>query len=147
MDMKTLLAKSSKRICTVKEDSNLKEVIELLFDENVNAALVADVQEQLCGLITEHDIVMAVNEHGENVVNIKAGDVMEIDLVVCTPDTTLKDALAMMSDNNIRHLPVLTPAGHLLGFVGIVEVMREFLLSLDVIGADEKMKETVGHIM
>lgn len=131
MDMKTLLGRSNKKICTVMEGDKLQEVIAVLFDENVNAALVADNQEHLVGLLTEHDVVVAVNKYAEKIVELKAKDVMATDLIVCTPDTSLKEALSIMGENNIRHLPVVSSAGHLMGFVGLVEVMREFLTSID----------------
>lgn len=137
MDMRMLLDKLDKEIVLVRHSMPLKEVIELLLSHNVSATVVCDASESLNGLLTEHDIVVAVNEYGDQVTSVPAEDVMEVDFVYCTPDTTLKEALSLMSENNIRHLPVLTEGGHLLGVASVVDVMREFLLSLDVVLSDK----------
>lgn len=134
-----LLGKMGKEVLLIKEKMPLKEVIEILLSQNVSATLVCDEGEKLTGLLTEHDIVVAVNDYGEKVVSVQAEEVMEIDFVYCSPETTLKEALCLMSENNIRHLPVVTAGGHLLGVASVVDVMREFLLSMDVVLNDRSV--------
>lgn len=133
MDMETLLKKSDHKMCAVKAEVPLKEVITLLFEEDVKAVVVIDAQNNLCGLLSEHDVVSAVNKHGDEVMSLQAKDVMSVDLTVCTPESSLREALSYMEENNVRHLPIVTKGGHLFGLVGVLDVVREFLLSIDAI--------------
>lgn len=114
-------------IRTMVDTVPVSEALETLFQEKLGAIVVVDEHEHLAGLISERDLVRAMSIYGNDSPEILVRDIMAVDVVVCTPDNTLHEALTLMSENNVRHLPVLSKDGVLVGFVGVVEVMRYFL--------------------
>ena len=108
-------------------EPNKRHPNQFLFQEKLEAIIVVDEHEHLTGLVSERDLVRAMSIYGDDSPDILVRDIMAVDIVVCAPDNTLHEALTMMSENNVRHLPVLNSDGVLVAFIGVVEVMRHFL--------------------
>lgn len=74
-------------------------------------------------MISEHDVVDAIAKNGHSALSRSVTDFMTVDLIVCTPEHSVYDALKIMSKKRIRHMPVVTEHGHLMGFLSILELL------------------------
>jgi CBS domain-containing protein len=63
--------------------------------------------------------------HGKDSSLTPVRDIMTSKLIHITPDMTVDDAMQLMSDKRIRHLPVLDPSGGLVGVVSIGDMVKE----------------------
>ncbi|KAK3411229.1 hypothetical protein EUGRSUZ_J03199 [Eucalyptus grandis] len=79
----------------------------------------------LLEIITERDYLRKIIVQGRSSKSTKVGDIMteENKLITVTPDTKVLKAMQLMTDNRIRHIPVINEAG-MAGMVSIGDVVR-----------------------
>ncbi|MBS3131051.1 CBS domain-containing protein [Candidatus Woesearchaeota archaeon] len=91
-------------------------------EKHVGAVVVKDDGKSI-GIITEQDIVRKVVAKGINPLTEKVKDYMEKNLITIAPDKDIYDALVLMRDNNIRHLPVVQN-GEMIGLLTIKDILK-----------------------
>lgn len=126
-----VLDNREREVASVDMNQTVADAVTLFSKNSYSAAVVVDENGHLCGLVTEHDLVRAMGEGGEDSVKVIVADVMSMDLVVATPETPIQEAMKMMSDYKMQYLTVVNEAGHLLGFVSVMEVMTFYLSAID----------------
>ncbi len=90
-----------------RSDNNLEEASSLLAEHNIGVLPVRDGAGGLLGILSERDIVRAVAQHGSAALALSVEDLMTRDVVVCSPHDTVMNAMKLMSEHNIRHLPLI----------------------------------------
>lgn len=90
---------------TVSPAATLRDVAVVMEREEVGAVVVV-VDGRAGGVLSERDVVGAV-ANGEDVDDVRAGDVMAVDVVNASVGDTVAEAAAAMLAGNIRHLPVV----------------------------------------
>jgi CBS domain-containing protein len=81
-------------------------------------------QDKLIGIITDRDITVRSVAAGEDVSHKRVGDVMTNDVVFANPETDVNDAAKIMSDRQIRRLPVVEN-NSLIGIVALGDISLE----------------------
>ena len=94
------------------------------------AVLVIDEAEQLCGIVSERDVVRALAEQAAQALAQPVSSIMSSNLVVCAPEHDMEFVMACMTDRRIRHLPVLRE-GRLAGIISIGDVVRQRIMMLE----------------
>jgi CBS domain-containing protein len=94
------------------------------------AALVVKAGDAIEGLISERDIVLAIARHGEGAPALAVSQVMAHAMVKVAPSDSLKHAMSLMTNNRVRHLPVIAD-GRLVGIVSIGDVVKHRLDDLE----------------
>ncbi|KAK1428575.1 hypothetical protein QVD17_17413 [Tagetes erecta] len=111
--------------CTV-EDS-VYDAVKSMTQHNVGALVVVKPGEEksVAGIITERDYLRKIIVQGRSSKSTKVGDIMteENKLITVTPDTKVLKAMELMTDNRIRHIPVIGEKG-MVGMVSIGDVVR-----------------------
>ncbi len=100
---------------TISSKKTLRDLAKLMKKEHVGAVLVKDDQ-QIVGIVTEQDMVRKGIAGAGNSAQKKISQVMVKNLVTTAPNEDIFEALRIMRDYNIRHLPVLNEKK----FVGLV---------------------------
>ena len=111
---------------SIDENATVADAISAIERKKANCLIVYDEDGNLAGLISEHDVVEAIARGGVDSLNKSIEGFMTLDLIVCTPEETVQSALEMMSERNIRHLPVVSKAGQLMGFLSILELLTAY---------------------
>jgi CBS domain-containing protein len=117
----------SPRVVSVRPDEVVRVAITRMLEENVGSVAVCD-DERLVGIFTERDVLRLAGD-GAQLDVLLVRDVMTRALITVTPDVDVLDAARLMGEKKIRHLPVLH-GEHLLGIVGIREVLRSLVEQL-----------------
>jgi CBS domain-containing protein len=94
------------------------------------AALIVKSGDAIKGLISERDIVHAVSRHGEGALSLAVSQVVAHHIVKVAPNDGLKRAMSLMTNNRVRHLPVIDD-GKLVGIVSIGDVVKHRLEDLE----------------
>ena len=81
------------------------------------------------GIVSERDIVRHLREHGPELLRRPVGDIMSGVALTCCPDDRVDDLAALMTDNRVRHVPVLHD-GRLVGIVSIGDVVKNRMQEL-----------------
>lgn len=98
----------------------------LLVARNIGAVPVLDQAGKLIGLVSERDIVVGLSKHRERITSLTAADVMARDIQTCGLETTIVDAMQIMTDYRQRHIPVLED-GKLIGIFSIGDLVKHRL--------------------
>ena len=81
------------------------------------------------GIVSERDIVRSLHRHGPELLRRPVGDIMSAVSVTCGPDDRVDDLAAVMTNNRVRHVPVLRD-GELVGIVSIGDVVKNRMQEL-----------------
>ncbi|CAH9121133.1 unnamed protein product [Cuscuta epithymum] len=111
--------------CTT--DDSVYDAVKSMTQHNVGALVVVKPGEEksIAGIITERDYLRKIIVQGRSSKSTKVGDIMteENKLITVTPHTKVLKAMQLMTDNRIRHIPVINDSG-MVGMVSIGDVVR-----------------------
>jgi len=123
MRVQDLLSKKDHAaIYSVGPDQSVFQAVTAMVEKNVGAMLVLQ-NEELVGIITERDYLRLVTVQGRTARDTPVRDVMTRAVVYLTPDTSVEEAMAIMTERRIRHLPILKDR-KILGVVSIGDLVK-----------------------
>lgn len=123
--LRQLLAdKSATPLVTVAPDKPVFDALQVMADCNVGAVLVVD-GDRLVGIFSERDYARKVILRGKASKEILVRDIMSDKVLYVTPDETIDECMAIMTEKHFRHLPVLGENGKIVGIVSIGDVVKE----------------------
>lgn len=137
MSIQSLLSPDDRPLLSCMPDDLLTTAISRLVGEASNAIAVTGPVGQLVGILTDHDIVRAINAGHGSVTRAHVEDWMTRPVVTVTPDTSLSMALGMMAHHRIRHVIVTDDSGKPLGVVGVRAVLAKL----------QEIKEMEIHVL
>ena len=105
--MKVREIMTSGSLATATLDTTIEEIANMMKAEDVGAIPVLDDEEKLAGIITDRDIVVRAIAEGEDPTECTAEDILSEQLHTIEPEADLAEALALMSQHQIRRLPVV----------------------------------------
>ena len=89
----------------------------------IGALLVESAAGEIVGILSERDIVGGMGPHGADLHDVPVSELMTADLIRCKPEDTVNEAMAMMTDRRIRHLPVFK-SDDLIGFISVGDLVK-----------------------
>ena len=107
---------------TIGSDATALEALERMVRHNVGA-LVVTKGDATIGIFTERDFLRRVVLQGRDPKATRVREVMTERLICTDPDRPVEDCMAVMTQERIRHLPVVA-SGRLAGLVSIGDVVR-----------------------
>ena len=123
MKAKEILIEKGSRVVTIHQNNLLVDVMALFFSNRVGSVIVVDKNDTILGIVAPHDVLKAVYDNLSKVPELKVSEVMTRNVIVATPEDDIDYLLAVMTENRIRHLPVLNE-GRLAGIVSIGDVVK-----------------------
>jgi len=104
-------------------DSTVSEIADLMDLEDIGAVPILDDSYLLLGIVSERDIVRKLVKNGRDSDLVTAKDIMTKHIITVKKDTTLVEAVKLMKDNNIRHLPIIDEDKKLVNFISHRDIM------------------------
>jgi CBS domain-containing protein len=120
-----LLKSRDSTVFQVSPSITVFEALRLLAEHEVGAMIVMD-QGKLVGVVSERDYTRKVALQGKNSKETLVADIMTRDVVTVTPSTGTRACMTLMSQKNIRHLPVVDGA-KVLGMISIRDIMNDII--------------------
>jgi CBS domain-containing protein len=120
------------QVSTVDPHMTVSAVTALLAERRIGAVLVMDTAEQMLGIVSERDIVRCLAANGARTLEMTAGQLMTRAVQVAHPDTTVDEAMQMMTAGRFRHLPVIDH-DTLIGLISIGDVVKARILEQDTV--------------
>jgi CBS domain-containing protein len=117
MDVRELMTGPDDALVCATRDETLARMASMISHHNVGALLIVDQAGKLCGLVSERDLVRALALDGHAAMTLRAAELMTRELISVRPDATAESARRLMLKHGIRHLPVTTRQGDLLGVI------------------------------
>jgi CBS domain-containing protein len=119
----SVLKKKGHEISSVAPGATVHDAIAVMAAKNVGAVLVIS-EGTLAGIISIRDFGRKVVLEGKSARDVRVQEIMTTSLITVTPETTVLEAMALMTRHHIRHLPVLDQ-GKLDGFVSMADLVSE----------------------
>lgn len=139
MKVKELLGIKGIECFSVMSDQSLLDASRQMTECRIGALLVME-RGALAGIVTERDIVRAV-ANGKSCKDVRIKEVMTTNLIVSKAGDDLDYVMAVMIQNNIRHLPVVDEHG-LVGMLSMRDVVRVLVKNLKA--ENQYLKDFIG---
>jgi CBS domain-containing protein len=120
-----LLDSKGHAVHAVAPGASVIDAVRAMADNHVGALLVME-GPQLAGIVSERDYARKVVLMGRSSSTTAVRDIMTSPVVTLSPDSTVDDAMRLMTDHRIRHLPVVA-AGRVLGVVSIGDLVKSVI--------------------
>src|SRR5918994_1012474 len=130
MTVATILKEKGSAVVTAPVETTLIKITRLLNEHRIGAVVITGSGGRIEGIVSERDIVSAVARQGREVLNAAAGEVMTRKVFTCLPGDSLYELMDVMTQNRIRHLPVVVD-GRLEGIISIGDVVKARIAEID----------------
>nr|MBL8410776.1 CBS domain-containing protein [Dechloromonas sp.] len=122
--LKQLLADKHRPLAVVTPSDTVFHALNVMAQHDVGALLVLD-GEQLVGIFSERDYARKIILHGKTSKETSVREIMSDRVAYVTPDTSLDECMALMTERRFRHLPVLNEDGSVAGMISIGDLVKE----------------------
>ena len=112
-------------IWATTQRTTVYDALRVMADKNVGALLVMD-GEKVVGIFSERDYARKVILQGRSSKETLVSEIMTSKLHTIHPDQTVEEAMEIMTNKRVRHLPVME-GDHLVGMISIGDVLREII--------------------
>ena len=123
MKANDILSEKGTRVVTIHEDNLLMDAMSMFFSNRIGSIIVVDKNDTILGIIAPNDVLRAVYNNVGGVPDLTVKEVMTTDVIVAAPEDDIDYLLAVMTENRIRHIPILNN-GKLKGLVSIGDVVK-----------------------
>lgn len=101
-----LLHHKGKALWSIAPEATVFEAIKLMADKNIGSLLVLS-GDRLLGVFTERDYTRKIALQGKRSKETQVREILSGKIVTVTPDQTVEECMRLMTENRVRHLPVL----------------------------------------
>jgi CBS domain-containing protein len=125
MFLQDILRYKGSAVHTIRPQATVDELVRALVQKKCGSLVVtqSDSSAPMMGIITERDVLRACAAHPSGVGQLRVADVMTIDVTVGSPSDTVEDTMGIMTEQRIRHMPVVED-GRLVGIVSIGDIVK-----------------------
>jgi CBS domain-containing protein len=123
MKVDALVLRKGNAVATIRADQLVSDAVGQLTAANIGALVVSPDGRLVEGIISERDIVAYLDRLGPAVLDQAVASIMATDVRTCSPTDEMAALMAVMTNQRIRHLPVLD-GGFLAGMVSIGDVVK-----------------------
>ena len=101
------VVKQPDKLLTIRENTTVAEAAKKMTNNQIGCLVVFDVQNKFAGVITERDILAKVTATFLTPHNLLVEEIMTLEPVSCTMDTTIEEVEQLMAEHKIRHVPIV----------------------------------------
>ncbi len=130
MLIQRILSAKGGEVLTVPAATKVADAVAQLAEHRIGALVVSDDGETVAGILSERDIVRALATERSKVLGRSVADLMTVEVFTCGPDATAEELMALMTEQRIRHIPIVAD-GKLAGIVSIGDVVKHRLGELE----------------
>lgn len=121
-----LKSKASGAVYSIAPTDSVLDALRLMADKGIGALLVMEGSE-IAGIVTERDYARKIALLGRTSGATLVRDVMTRDVLFVGPTQTTQECMAVMTENRLRHLPVVDEGGKLLGLISIGDLVKDII--------------------
>lgn len=120
--VRQLLQGKGRHVWCVSPEDLVMDALQIMADKNIGALVVIKMGKAV-GIISERDIVRKVELMGKTSAGTRVREIMTRDVLCASPDHTIEQCMALMTNKRIRHLPVYE-GGNVTGVISIGDVVK-----------------------
>jgi CBS domain-containing protein len=131
MRIADVLRSKGSDVVTVPPDTSVRDLLTVLAEFRIGAAVVSADGATVDGIVSERDVVRSLAERGASVLDEEVELIMTREVTTAVPDDTTTGAFVVMTEQRIRHIPVLVD-NRLVGLVSIGDLVKRRLSELEI---------------
>lgn len=124
-----LLRTKGSRVWTIAKGSNVAQAMQLMGEKHIGALVILD-GKQVVGIFTERDYARKFGSGRRKLEDTHIEEVMTRDLITVVPNQSIKECMVLMTENRVRHLPVMD-GSRLVGIISIGDVVKDLIEELE----------------
>jgi CBS domain-containing protein len=117
--------KHNKEVYTISPNITVFNALNIMAEKNVGALVVTE-GKKVIGMFSERDYARKVILRGKSSKELTVAEIMTTNVLFVTPDNTVEECMALMTEKHVRHLPVLENDA-LVGLVSIGDVVKQII--------------------
>lgn len=129
MRIADVLKNKGTAVVTISPQATVTELLAGLAEMNIGAMVVMG-KSGLEGIVSERDVVRQLHKRGSSLLAQPVSSIMTSVVATCTPRDTVDHLNVLMTQNRVRHIPVLD-SGRLAGIVSIGDVVKTRMEELE----------------
>ncbi len=123
MKVSEILNEKGNAVFTVTRSDTVSKAVDILGENNIGVVVVMGDVGEVCGILSERDIVRRMRESGASALQDSIGKCMTPDPFTSDLDATVDQLMGVMTQKRIRHMPVVD-AGKLVGLISIGDLVK-----------------------
>lgn len=120
-----LQTKQDNTVHAVAPDARVRDALELMAAKGIGALLVME-GEHVVGIVSERDYARKVELRNRSADDTRVSDIMSAPVIVVRHDQSNEECMALMTENRLRHLPVVAD-GRLVGLISIGDLVKDIM--------------------
>src|SRR6476619_6937547 len=120
-----LKAKPYQSVHAITPGASVFDAVKLMSEKNIGALLVME-GEEVAGIITERDYARKIVLMSRSSKQTPVREIMTSAVMYVSPDQTSEECMVLMTENRLRHLPVID-GGRLLGIISIGDLVKDII--------------------
>ncbi|MBD1427604.1 CBS domain-containing protein [Sphingobacterium arenae] len=133
--VKHILQAKGSVVYAVNQNTSVFDSLQTMMEKNISALLIME-QEALLGIFTERDYARKIILQGKSSKETPVHLVMTSNLRTITTDEKVENCMELMTNNHVRHLPVVEN-GRVLGMISIGDIVKHII---------EDQKQTIDQL-
>lgn len=106
MKIEEILRNKGRDVVTITRSHSVLDAVRVLVERDIGALVVMN-GHVLLGILSERDILRLIVQAPAELGSIRVGDVMTREVITASPQDKLRAMMDVMTENKIRHLPVM----------------------------------------
>jgi len=133
MKVEKILENKGREVYAVHIEAIVSDALNIFNEKNIGALMVLDGADNIQGIVTERDIMRNCYRSQSNVKGLAVKDVMTAreKLIVARAEDDINDLMGAMTQNHIRHIPVVNEQDKVVGMVSIGDIIKAMLKDKD----------------
>ena len=126
----TMLRSKGGFVATLPPETSVRSLLDTLAEHRIGAVVVSPDGASIAGIVSERDVVRRLRDAGPGLLDQPVSTIMTTDVVTCAPQSSVEDLMRLMTEERIRHVPVVLD-GSLVGIVSIGDVVKTRIYELE----------------
>ena len=122
---------SGKKVETISSSASVHDLVNSLNTHHVGALVVSPDGKKIDGIVSERDVVRAMPGKLDQLIGMRVRDLMTVEVITCTENSTVAELMTVMTERRIRHIPVVSESGELLSIVSIGDVVKAHMTEIE----------------
>lgn len=118
-----LTRKAIAEVVTIASTATVRDLLGVLSEHGIGACVVSGDGTAVAGIVSERDVVRRLHEN-DALLAAEVSTIMTAEVETCAPEATIDEILGIMTKRRIRHMPVVSPDGSLVGIVSIGDLVK-----------------------
>ncbi len=133
MNADNILESKGRKVFSIHVDAIIADALQVMNENNIGALMVLDDRKNIHGIISERDVMRTCHRSQGNCRGLAVKDIMtqREKLIVARVEDDINDLMAAMTQNRIRHIPIVDEQDKVVGMVSIGDIIKAMLQDKD----------------